>query len=60
LTTYDVVAPTVTFGDGVAESLIVAVAVSFPFVAAHVSPEIDPSEFSVTPGAFGSDQLVKV
>jgi hypothetical protein len=59
LTTYEVVA-TVTFGVGLVESVIVAVAVSFPLLAAQVRPVMDPSEFSVMPGAFGSDQLLNV
>ena len=59
-TTYETVAPTVTFGVGVAESVIVAVAVSLPLVAAHVRPDIDPSELSVMPVAFGSDHALNV
>jgi hypothetical protein len=60
LTTYEVVAPTVTFGVGLVESVIVAVAVSFPLLAAQVKPVMEPSELSVMPGAFGNDQLLNV
>lgn len=53
-TTYAVVAPTVTLAVGDAESVMVAVAVSLPLLAPHVRPEIEPSELSVMPVAFGN------